>query len=136
MYMCVCVCCVRAYVYLCACAWVVWVCTNACTQIIYISETSNTLQHTVTHCNTLQHTVTHCNTLQHNATHCNTLQMISLRRVMPIQLPTPGGVDLVKQVSVYVCVRERERERQCTDRLRDLYLYVHAYVSRFVNTPK
>ena len=56
--------------------------------------TSNTLQHTATHCNTLQHTATHsipsgcvvhsdfkytathCNTLQHTATHCNTLHTI------------------------------------------------------------
>jgi len=35
---------------------------------------SNTLQHSATHCNTLQYTATHCNTLQHTATHCNTLQ--------------------------------------------------------------
>jgi len=31
--------------------------------------TSDTLQHTATHCNTLQHTATRCNTLQHTATH-------------------------------------------------------------------
>ena len=37
-------------------------------------RSSNTLQHTATHCNTLQHTATHCNTLQYTATHCNTLQ--------------------------------------------------------------
>ena len=42
----------------------------------------NTLQHTATHCNTLQHSATHCNTLQHSATHCNTLQYTVTRCTM------------------------------------------------------
>ena len=64
------------------------------------TSSSNTLQHSATHCNTLRqiieaplrqiiverdhifvecsgtHTATHCNTLQHGATHCNILRQI------------------------------------------------------------
>ena len=36
-------------------------------------RSSNTLQHTTTHCNTLPHTATDYHTLQHTTTHCNSL---------------------------------------------------------------
>jgi len=41
---------------------------------ISVSNISNTLQHTATHCNTLQRTTTHYNAMQRTATHCNALQ--------------------------------------------------------------
>jgi len=57
-----------------------WMRCRSSQSVQHTATHCDTLQHIAPHCNTSQHTATHCNTSQHTATHCNTLQYTAAHR--------------------------------------------------------